>query len=60
MHNLLIYAGNNLHTFLLKSLEFIIYLIVIVMGSCWMGSAIQGVLEELYKKEAASCLITNK
>ena len=60
MHNLSIYARNNSHTFLLKFLKFIIYLIVIVTGSCWMGNAIQGALEGLYEQEATSWLIASK
>jgi len=35
---------------LLKFLKFIFYLIVIGMGSCWLGNVIQGVVEELYQK----------
>jgi len=46
--------------FLLKFLKFIINLILIVTASCRMGNAIQVVLEEYYKQEAASCLIASE
>jgi len=57
MHNLLVYARNNAHMFLLNFLKF---MIVIATGSCRMGNGIQGVLEELYKQEAVSCLIASE